>query len=71
MQNSAGRLRWQAHEYVIMLNNTVHAPKGGAARAAVITQSPEVKTTKRTQPRSHGKQANTKKHSHDTQSICL
>ena len=32
----------------------------GPACAAVITQSPEVKTTKITQPQSHGKQANTK-----------
>jgi hypothetical protein len=47
----------------------VHDPKGGAARTAVIAQSPEVKTTKGTQPRSHGKQANTKsifaRHSND------
>jgi hypothetical protein len=48
----------------------VHDPKGGAARTAVIAQSPEVKTTKSTQPRSHGKQANTKLHSHDTPTIC-
>jgi hypothetical protein len=45
-------------------------PKGGAARAAVITQSPEVKTTKKTLPRFHDKQVNTKLHSHDTPTIC-
>jgi hypothetical protein len=40
--------------------STVHALEGGVAHAAVITQSPEVKTTKKTQPQSHGKQTNTK-----------
>jgi len=64
MQNS------QAHEYVIMLNNTVHAPKGGAAHAAVIMQRPEVKTTKRTLPQFQGKQVNIKLHSHNTPMIC-
>jgi len=49
--------------------NITHAPKGGAARAAVIAQSPEVKTTQKTQPRYHGKQTNTKYHSHDTPTI--
>jgi hypothetical protein len=48
----------------------VHDPKGGAAQTAVIAQSLEVKTTKGTQPQSHGKQANTKLHSHDTPTIC-
>ena len=43
-----------------------HDPKGGAA---VIAQSLEVKTTKRTQPQYHGKQTNTKYHSHDTPTI--
>jgi hypothetical protein len=44
-------------------------PKGGAACAAVIAQSLEVKTTKKTLPQFHGKQANTNLHSHDTPTI--
>ena len=36
---------------------------------AVIMQSPEVKTTKYAQPWSHGKQTNTKEHSHDVWTI--
>ena len=38
--------------------------------AAVIVQRLEVKTTKRAQPRFHGKQTNTKQHSHDRGTIC-
>jgi hypothetical protein len=64
-------------EQSMNLNNLVtekaipyYDPKGGAARAAVIAQSPEVKTTKKTLPRFHGKQTNTTLHSHDTPTIC-
>ena len=49
---------------------TTYALKGGAAHAAVIMQSPQVRTTKSAQPRSHGKQGNTKLYSHDTPTIC-
>jgi hypothetical protein len=49
--------------------NFYHDPKGGAARAEMIAQSPEVKTTKRTQPWFHGKQTSRKIHSHDTRTI--
>jgi len=54
-------------------NNNKHysCSEGGMAHAAVITQSPEVKTTNSAQPWSHDKQTNTRLHSHDTQSICL
>jgi hypothetical protein len=40
-------------------------PKGGPACTAVIAQSLEVKTTKKTLPQFHGKQANTNLHSHN------
>ena len=66
-----GKLQWglvmpAGAEFKILVMN--HGPKGGAA---VIAQSPEVKTTKRTLPQFHGKQVSTKLHSHNTPTICL
>jgi hypothetical protein len=53
------------------MENIAHDLKGGMACEAVIAQSLEVKTTKRTLPQFHGKQVNTKLPSHSTPTICL
>ena len=61
--------KWVWHSHVQKPISTAHALEGGVACTAVIVQSLEVNTTKKTQPWSHSKQTNTKTTFHDKSSL--